>query len=143
MNETIEDNAVVNAILPEGLTQVCVLTGIDTNKGGVVKLKRMLEAALGITVHMLEEICTAPDSDDRGYAVKGTGGRNDIFFAITAKDARKVAAKRLEYGIRWLEDVLDRSNYHSHIYPERVFYYLKEGTCSWDRIPKEGKKADG
>ena len=70
----------------------------------------------------LETIETKPDAGDN---INETGGRADVFMAVHKDDIAKFSISRLQYGIRWIEDVLSSVNeYHNNpIYPERVFKY--------------------
>jgi hypothetical protein len=78
----------------------------------------------GWRIQYLEEIKTNPDTDlGTGRAVEGTGGRNDVLFALHDDDVDKAAVSRLAIGIRWIEDVLSPQNYSSMLYPDRVRFY--------------------
>ena len=76
-------------------------------------------------VQYLETILTKPDLDDP----ENTGGRSDVFFAVHQDDIEKFAVRRLQYGIRWIEDAMSNVNgYHLNpLYPEYV-----EGYKSWN-----------
>ena len=41
---------------------------------------------LNVRIIYLEEILTKPDRDEGGFEVPGTGGRNDLIFAIHRDD---------------------------------------------------------
>lgn len=77
-------------------TQLCVLQGIADP---LPDLKPLLEAEFGIRVQMAEEFTTTPDSF-------GPGGRRDVLFYVHDEDVQRFAIPRLQYGIRWWEDVL-------------------------------------
>ena len=50
-------------------------------------------------------VTTMPNSDADGKEISGTGGRHDFFFFVNTQDVPKLARKRLEFGMRWWEDV--------------------------------------
>jgi hypothetical protein len=79
----------------------------------------------GTRAQFLEVIETAPERLLNGHAVLGTGGRTDLFFAVHNDDVPRFAIWRLQYGIRWLTDVLNAENYRHTIYPERVLMYTR------------------
>lgn len=107
----------------EGYDQVCVWPGTYLEEKDVEKFESFFKDAFQTRVQFLEQIETFPSTDDNGNDIEGTGGRTDIFFAVHNDDVLKFAVKRLELGIRWIEDVLDPSNYQSKIYPDRVYNY--------------------
>jgi len=67
-------------------------------------------------VQYLEAIETNPTPGEAG-----TGGRSDLFFALHADDIPRFAVWRLQYGMRWLEDVY--ANRQGYLYPRRVRKY--------------------
>lgn len=106
--------------------QVCVWEAtIVGNK--VAEFTEFMKEEFGIRIQYLEEIKTNPDQTKFLTSVEGTGNRNDIFFAVHEDDVMKFTTSRLNYGIRWIEDVLSKCNYHSPIYPNRVHDY-----CTWN-----------
>ena len=108
-------------------TQVCVFPAllVDENKIQEEFIDQFKEV-FDTRVQYLETILTKPDSDDQSGT---TGGRSDVFFAVHKDDIEKFAVKRLQYGIRWIEDVLSNVNgYHLNpLYPEYV-----KGYKSWN-----------
>jgi len=105
----------------ENFDQVCVLPGTLLPDDQVEQFTKHF-ADNGFRVHHLETLKTAPDLDEEGRTVKGTGGRSDIFFAIHNDDIMKFAIPRLSMGIKWIEDVLDNKSRGS-LYPDRVKKY--------------------
>jgi len=107
-------------------TQVCVWPGTVVQKCDnptpIEEFEDFFIKNFDTRVQYIEEIVTDPDTKD-GVIVEETGGRTDVFFAIHKDDIGKFAIKRLELGIRWIEDVLAPCNYRCPIYPERVFEY--------------------
>jgi len=115
----------------EHFKQVCIIHGLDIIDENNVDcsedfVKFMLDK-VGVRIQFLEQIATFPDIDKNGEQVEGTGGRHDIFFAVHNDDVGKFTLPRFQLKARWIEDVLAECNYHSPIYPKRVFDY-----CIWN-----------
>ncbi len=110
----------MNKPLNEGFQQVCVWPGTLVGAEQVQEFEQFFKDEMGVRVQYLEEISTAPDYKN-GYPVEGTGGRNDVLFAVHGDDVMQFAIPRLKMGIRWLEDVY--GNGHGALYPERVAEY--------------------
>lgn len=119
----------MNVALKEGFRQVCVWQGTLVGADNVADFEQFVQAELGTRVQYLEEILTAPDMVG-GYPVEGTGGRNDVLFAVHDDDIMKFAVPRFQYGMRWLEDVY--GNGQGNLYPARVVDYM----C-WDGYKEE------
>jgi len=109
-----------NVQLNQHYKQICVWPATLVGADQADDFQEFFLSEMGVRVQYLEEITTAPDMKN-GYPVEGTGGRNDVFFAVHDEDVMKFAIPRLNYGIRWLEDVLD--NGHGDLYPERIAAY--------------------
>lgn len=103
--------------------QVCVWAGTIVEPEQVKEFEKMFKDDMGVRVQYLETIETAPDLTKDGFPVEGTGGRQDVFFAVHSDDVMKFSVPRLTMGIRWIEDVLAEGNYRQKIYPERVEEY--------------------
>lgn len=110
-----------NVQLKEGFTQVCVWPGTPLGDTTPAEFEAAMPEMFGGRVQFLEEIVTAPDLTKTGRPKKGTGGRNDLLFAVHSEDIGKFALRRLQAGIRWIEDVY--GNGGGHLYPERVAAY--------------------
>jgi hypothetical protein len=55
----------------------------------------------------------------------GTGGRNDVVFAVHQDDIKTFAVPRLSIGVRWVEDVLDNETRHNlEANPARPFHSI-------------------
>ncbi len=130
--------SVVTKAVPrtEGFTQVCVWEGTLCGADKVGEFVEFIKNEFNIEIQYLEEIETKPDSClIHDGDIRGTGGRNDIFFAVKDGDQSKGSfiTKRLQYGIRWVEDVLSRvnngldDNGDPRLYPKHVLEYI-----SWD-----------
>lgn len=115
----------MNKQLNQDFTQVCVWPGTLVGSEQIEAFEQFILDDLGARAQYLEEVKTAPDLDQKGYPIEGTGGRNDLFFAIHSEDVGKFAVARLAYGMRWLEDVY--GNGGGVLYPERIVNYM-----SWD-----------
>ncbi len=98
-------------------TTVCVMPGTILGPARVPEFTAYFLEKEGVRVRYLEEIVTGPDIDANGKPVAGTGGRNDLLFAVHDADVPRFAVRRFMYGVRWLEDAL---NTHASIYPKRV-----------------------
>ena len=112
---------IMNVKRQEHFNQVCVWPGclIDGNIEGFTEL---MKEKLNTRVQYLEEIETGPDMKN-GRPVKGTGGRNDLFFAVHDEDIVGFAFPRLSVSVRWIEDVLNNEEEGCSLYPERVKEY--------------------
>lgn len=111
---------------PIDYSQVCVWPGtLMTNKDGTEyspqDFENFMIQTFGVRIKFLEVIFTNPDSGDP----IGSGGRSDVFFAVHNEDIAGFAFPRLQYGIRWIEDVY--GNDQGYLYPERVRDY-----CTWN-----------
>ena len=102
-------------------TQVCVFPGLLVDENKIQVFTDLIKEAFDTRVQYLETILTKPDVDDP----ENTGGRSDVFFAVHQDDIGKFAVRRLQYGIRWIEDAMSNVNgYHLNpIYPEYVEGY--------------------
>lgn len=114
-----------NVKLQEGFSQVCVWPAcvVGQNQTKIDEFVSIMKEKLGVRVQYLEDIKTNPDRNKDGSVIKETGGRNDLFFSIHNEDVGKFAIPRLQFGIRWIEDVLSPANYDQKLYPDRVFEY--------------------
>jgi hypothetical protein len=114
----------MNVSRKEGFEQVCVWPGTLVGADSQAEFEAFVLAELGTRVQYLEEVATAPDYKN-GFPVEGTGGRNDVLFAVHNDDIAKFAVPRFQYGMRWLEDVY--GNGSGNLYPERIAEYQ-----TWD-----------
>ena len=75
---------------------------------------------------------TLPDSEEQDHPAPESGGRHDFFFAFHNLDIMRVAISRLQYGVRWWDDIVDnewnnlplvlKGEYRENsIYPDYVF----------------------
>lgn len=110
----------------EGFTQVCVWPGTVLGDANVAEFEQYILDEMGVRVQYLEEILTYPDIED-GMIVDGTGGRNDLFFAVHDEDVGKFAVPRLSLGIRWFEDVVGNDGLKLYPNPDEVNKYYSWG----------------
>lgn len=110
----------MNDIIPrkEDYNQVCVWPATIVGAENAKDFEAQMLAKMGVRVQYLEEVVTKPDYDNTFdmNVVPGTGGRNDLIFAIHVEDIIKFAVPRFGVGIRWIEDVLDPINHNRHMY---------------------------
>ena len=121
-------------------SQVCVWGSTIVGAENAKAFVDFMKSEYKIRVKYLEEIKTNPDMKN-GKAVKGTGGRNDVFFAIHSDDIVKFAITRLSMDppVRWIEDVLgnEKRKEKSSLYPESVRKYL-----TWEYSGDETKQIE-
>lgn len=118
--------AAKNVPLNEGFRQVCVWPACMVVESGQSPedFVSLMQKEMGVRVQYLEEVKTNPDRFADGSPVPGTGQRNDLIFAVHNDDVMKFAIPRLQFGIRWLEDVLARGNGNGRLYPPRIKKYM-------------------
>jgi hypothetical protein len=117
-----------------GFSQVCVWMGVTEVEDRVEEFEKFfLYTFSGTRIQYLETILTNPDRTPFGSIVEETGGRSDVFFAVHSEDIAKFAVPRLQYGIRWIEDVY--LNGGGYLYPERVAEYRTWGTDECESSP--------
>jgi hypothetical protein len=93
--------------------QVCVWPATIVGPDKAEEFQDWVMDEFGVRAQYIEDIKTNPD-----HGVPGTGGRNDVLFYVHDDDVGKFAIPRLQYGIRWLEDVYGNSQ--GHLYPDRI-----------------------
>lgn len=106
-------------------TQVVVWPGIILGLDSTSEeFEQFVLEELKIRAKFIGEFTTGPDFDD-----PDTGGRKDLVFYVHTEDIPKFSITRLEYGMRWLEDVLDNEKLQNietgapedySIYPDEV-----------------------
>jgi hypothetical protein len=104
--------------------QVVVWPGTVVGTDKIEEFESFMKDQIDTRVKYIEEIKTGPDMED-GCPVEGTGGRNDLLFYVHSEDLMSFAIARLQFGMRWIEDVLDNESEDYSIYPERVKEYRK------------------
>jgi len=113
----------MNVKLNKNFSQVCVWPGTILKEEEHQDCIKFFKENLGTRIQILETIKTKPSIDSNGNNIPETGGRYDLLFAIHDKDVSKFAVPRLEYGIRWIEDVLDNEEGNYSIYPNHLTEY--------------------
>lgn len=92
----------------ENYTQVCVWEGVVLDQGEINEFQDWVLKTFNTRAQYLESIVVKPN-------------REDVIFAIHSDDTNKFAVPRLQYGIRWIEDVF--SNGGGRLYPARFSKY--------------------
>jgi len=117
-DENFIDDSKENPIRPEGYKQVCVIEGTYLEKDEEIKtFENWLKDVFNVEGKYLETVKTFPDKDEYGNDVDKTGGRQDLLFVIKNEHVGPFSVPRLQYNIRWLEDVL---NNNPTLYPKRI-----------------------
>lgn len=104
-------------------TQLCVMQGTlmpeaDSMEESINLLVSFFKEQLNTDVKFADVVETLPDMDEYENPIEGTGGRSDLFFYVSDSDIPRFALARLQYGIRWWEDVL--GNGHGNLYPQEI-----------------------
>lgn len=107
--------------LNEGFNVVCVWPATVIGKESISAFEEQFKDEFGADVQYLEEVTTLPDCDKDGNVIEGTGGRNDLFFAIKHEESSKFVMKRISYGMRWASDVVPQDK---KIYPRHILKYV-------------------
>jgi len=98
--------------------QVCVWEGTTVGSDKKDEFIDFLQDEFKVRGQYLEEILTLPDD------TPNSGGRSDLFFSIHKEDVEKFAVPRFQFGIRWIEDVLDNQERRGNLlYDDRVKEY--------------------
>jgi len=120
----------------EAYTQMCVwpstIVGQDDVDNG--KLQDFFKDTFGLEnpIEVVGCVTTLPDKEHRHMEDPPTGGRIDFVFFVHGADIGRFAVPRLEYGIRWWEDVC-LNNAHE-VYPSEFLAYGKS-VYAWDDSP--------
>ena len=116
-------------------SQVCVLCGIVVGKGKEDELVKFFKDEFDIRAKYLEEVVTLPDPGDE---CGETGGRNDLFFAVHKDDVDKFAIPRLQYGIKWFEDLFNNGGGELYEDRERLRSFWKGTSSTHPKIQGNG-----
>ena len=107
----------VEKLEQEGFEQICVWEGVFVVEDGadaqakIAEFESWMKDTFGCRAKYLGE-------------VRVGDGRNDLFFAVHKDDVMSFAIPRLEYGIRWYEDVV-KYNDHADDYPAEIIEKYK------------------
>ena len=110
-----------NVKLKDNFIQVCVWPATTVGKSDVEAFEKWALEELDTRIQYLEEIKTYPTVSKSGDIVAESGSRSDVLFAVHNKDIPKFSIKRLEFGMRWLEDIMDNAGFQ--LYPSRIEKY--------------------
>lgn len=105
-------------LIMENYTQLCLWAGTVVGPENIAAFESYMLDVMGVRIKYAEEVVTLPTLTD-GVREVGTGGRTDVLFYVHDDDISKFAIKKLEYGIRWWEDVI-KYNPHHNIYPNAI-----------------------
>lgn len=120
----MENTELNETIRKEGFTQVIVWPGTLVGIDKIKEFEDWFKTEFKFDCQYLEEIKTFPDRDNNGNLIENTGNRNDLIFAVNPKEMSTIfCIDRLQYGMRWIEDVLGSWNDSQHLYPERMKLY--------------------
>jgi hypothetical protein len=114
-----------NVLLKEGFSQVLLIQGVDAPPSAEAFEELVGEALNGARIQYLEQVLTNPSKDEDGFIIQGTGGRSDLLFSVHSDDVGAISILRLQFGMRWIEDVI-KYNDNAHLYPARL-----DGYCRW------------
>lgn len=107
-----------NVKLNDGFKQVAIWTGTVVGVEAASSFEEFMKTELEVRVQYLEEVLTNPDKGE-----PGTGGRNDLIFAVHTEDLAKFAVKR--FGLvdppSWIDDAY--GNGRGYLYDERIAGY--------------------
>lgn len=95
--------------------QLCCIQGITDD---LDDLKPLLEREFDIRVKMADAYLTLPTPGAPDTGGRHMGGRRDILFYVHDDDTMKFAVPRLQFGIRWWEDIL--GNGHDSTIPQEI-----------------------
>jgi hypothetical protein len=114
-----------NVPIKLGYGTVCVIEGLVVGPENVEAFVQNIRHKTGARIQYLEEVVTRPSLENR-RVVKGTGGRNDVFFAVHDDDVKDFVTARFSIGARWADDVIgnQRHSYGRVLYPKRFEDYV-------------------
>ena len=104
-----------------GYTQMLVWPGTTFTYGDLASFQEMLQEAFGVSMpaRVVGTVETRPTPGE-----PGTGGRVDLCFVLHDDDVAKLVLTRMQFGIKWLEDVHSNSAW---LYP----------SWFWDKYPPQ------
>lgn len=111
--------------IEEKYSQLCVWPGTVMGGQSPKDFVDFMMAEFGVRVRFDAEVTTTAPTEDGGF-------RHDLLFYVCDEDIPKFAVKRLCFGIRYWEDVLDNGN--GDVYPEEV---IQAHPYMWNRTSRE------
>ena len=96
--------------------QLCVLQSMHLGDASPQEFERGMKKIFKCRFKFEAEVKTLPDLDRNKKPIPGTGGRTDLFFYVHEDDTDKFAVPRMEWGIRWWEDVIVYNKGNRHLY---------------------------
>jgi len=94
--------------------QLCVWQGTILGDSTVEDFTNFFKETFNTRIQFCEEVVT-----NGNEFLNEEGGRNDILFYVHDDDIVQFAVKRLEYGIRWWDDVISY-NGEAYLYNQEV-----------------------
>lgn len=99
--------------------QVCVWQGVVVEVNQRSEFVEWMSETFQLKhpVYFIKTLVTSPTPGE-----PETGGREDVLFYIHNDDIASFAVPRLQYGIRWIEDVIDNGGQQIHRENLSVYY---------------------
>jgi hypothetical protein len=94
--------------------QLCVWHGTMLGNNTENDFVNFMKDEFGVRIKFCEEVITNGNIERNEE-----GGRHDLLFFVHSEDLQSFAMKRLEYGIRWWEDVV-KYNDGAYLYSEEI-----------------------
>ncbi len=112
-------NNLANKILKDDFTQVVVWESTSVPEGKEAEFENFILEDFGIECQYLECVITNP-----GFG--GPGCRSDLMFAIKDASENGFCTKRLQFGMRYIEDIYSDINGRKGdvLYPSRIKEYM-------------------
>lgn len=120
-------------------TQAVLWPAVSVSADQVADFEAFILEALGTRAKFIGTFETLPDVDETGF-VPGTGGRKDTLFYVHTDDIGKFAVPRFQYGMRWVDDVLDNERARGE---PTIYIELIHQLRSWDKGDDDGYREDG
>lgn len=92
----------------ENFNQLCVWPSTLVGQENVTEFENYFKEEIGIRIKYMEEIWNVD-------------GGNDVFFFVHQEDLQKFLFKRMNMGIKWWEDVEEKSRLYSKEVIEKYY----------------------
>ena len=94
---------------------VAIWPGTTVREEDCADVIEFFKDKLNTTPTIIGCVTTMPSKNSEGDDIPGTGGRIDLGFYVDWKDIPEFSGRRIEFGMRWWEDVY--FNKQEDIYP--------------------------